>query len=92
MTIKVNLFATLRLAVGRGSVEIESQDPLSVRDLIDRVSAAVGQDVSPLLIEGSDIIKGTMILLEGKNIIHLDGLDTRVDVAEVAIFPPAGGG
>jgi len=33
-----------------------------------------------------------MILVGGKNIHHLDGLDTVVNEADVAIFPPSGGG
>lgn len=93
MTTDVKLFATLRLALGRGSVQIESEGPVTVGALIDSVSEAVGQDVrSYLLNEDGSLQIGTMILVNGKNIHHLDGLDTIIENADVSIFPPAGGG
>jgi molybdopterin converting factor small subunit len=92
VTIEVKLFATLRLKVGRGTATIETERPITVRALLDLVSEAVGEDVTPFLVDGNSIITGTMILIGGVNIIHLDGLDTLVDAHDVAIFPPAGGG
>ena len=93
VTITVQLFATLRLALKRGSVTIETEGPVTVGALVDLVSAEVGEDVRPWLVdEDEKLHMGTMILIDGKNIIHLDGFDTVVDTPNVAIFPPAGGG
>jgi molybdopterin synthase sulfur carrier subunit len=93
VTINVQLFATLRLALKRGSVTIETEGPVTVGALIDLISKEVGEDIRPWLVDENDTIHmGTMILLDGKNMIHLDGLDTLVDTPNVAIFPPAGGG
>jgi molybdopterin synthase sulfur carrier subunit len=93
VTITVQLFATLRLALKRGSVTIETEGPVTVGALIDLISKEVGEDIRPWLVDENDTIHmGTMILLDGKNMIHLDGLDTLVDTPNVAIFPPAGGG
>jgi molybdopterin synthase sulfur carrier subunit len=93
MTIDVKLFATLRLHLGVASVPVEIDGEPTVRELLDLVSAEVGRDVREWLLDENDGIKtGTMILLDGHNILHADGLDTRVTTPNVAIFPPAGGG
>lgn len=93
MRVDVNLFATLRLKLGRGSVRVETEEPLTVRQLIDEVGRQAGLDITPyLLTEAGELQVGTMILLGGKNIHHLDGLDTVVESSQVSIFPPAGGG
>lgn len=93
MKIDVYLFATLRLKLGRGSVTIESEEPLTVRQLIEEVGRQTGLDIAPyLLTEDGDLQVGTMILLGGRNIHHLQGLATLVESPDVSIFPPAGGG
>ncbi len=93
MTINVQIFATLRLALKRGSVTVETEGPVTVGALIDLISKEVGEDIRPWLVDENDTIHmGTMILLDGKNMIHLDGLDTLVETSNVAVFPPAGGG
>lgn len=93
MTVTVRLFATLRLALGRGVVTVDAEGPITVRALLDRVSTAVGSDVTPWLLDDEGKIdRGTMILVGGRNVLHLAGLETEVDAAEVAVFPPAGGG
>lgn len=93
MKINVNLFATLRLTLGRGSVSIETATPPTVTELIDEVGRQTGLDIRPyLLTEEGELQIGTMILLDGKNIHHLNGLETTVQTADVSIFPPAGGG
>jgi len=39
------------------------------------------------------IKKGTIILIDGKNVLHLDQLDTQIDQdCVVSLFPPSGGG
>lgn len=91
--IEVKIFATLRLALGRGTVSLEFDEPPTVGELVAAVSEEVGEDISPWLVsENGEILMGTMILLEGKNILHLNGMETLVTVDSVSIFPPAGGG
>ncbi len=91
--IKVEFFATLRLVLGVAGLEIEAGGPVSVRQLIDMVSRKLGTDISVKLLDGDRVKRGTMILVNGKNIHHLNGLDTTVNPGDrVAVFPPAGGG
>lgn len=93
MKIDVKLFATLRLNLGVASVSVETESTPTVSELFELVSEKVGTDIKPWLINDDGTVKlGTMILLEGHNVHHMEGLDTKVEVSEVAIFPPAGGG
>lgn len=93
MTIDIKIFATLRLALGRGAVSLDFVEPPTVWDLVSAVSDQVGEDISPWLVSANgEILMGTMILLEGKNILHLEGMDTLITAESVSIFPPAGGG
>ncbi|MFW6338622.1 MAG: MoaD/ThiS family protein [Alkalispirochaetaceae bacterium] len=93
MRIDVKLFATLRLELGRGALSIECEEPLTVRELIEEVGRQTGTDIGRfLLTEEGELQVGTMILVDGKNIHHLNGLETTVTSADVSIFPPAGGG
>ena len=89
----MKLFATLRLALGRGNVMIETDRHLTVDELLDEVSRVVGEDIRPWLVTSDNEVQiGTMILLEGKNILHMEGLSTPVEAETVSFFPPAGGG
>ncbi len=91
--IKVSFFATLRLALGVDSVNIKIKEPITVKELLDIVSNKIGISIKDKLLEKNGSIKrGTIILINGKNIIHLQGVDTKISSGEVAIFPPAGGG
>jgi molybdopterin synthase sulfur carrier subunit len=93
MTIDVKLFATLRMHLGVASVSLEVDSPPTVEALIKMVSEKVGEDIHDWLLEEDDELRmGTMILLEGHNIIHMNGIATKVETSQVAIFPPAGGG
>jgi molybdopterin synthase sulfur carrier subunit len=93
VTVHVKIFATLRLALGRGEVFLDFDSPPTVWKLVEAISREVGEDISPWLVHPDNSIQmGTMVLLEGKNILHMDGMETIVDVSSVSIFPPAGGG
>ena len=93
-TIEIKLFATLRLRLGVASIGISTREAITVRQMIAMAEQKLGTTFHHELVEkdGRTLKVGTIILLDGKNVIHLDGLDTVVDTPNVAIFPPAGGG
>jgi molybdopterin synthase sulfur carrier subunit len=109
VTVTIKLFATLRLKLGRGDVTVNTEGPVTIGALLDTVGERVGMDVRPYLLNDDGSLQvGTMILVDGKNIHHLNGLDTVIgngagtadgthaaegpESAEISIFPPAGGG
>ncbi len=92
MTIK--FFATLKLKLGVASVELDAEPQLSVGDAIRRAEQSTGRSFwSEIFDQDGKTFPGGMVLLDGANIAHLDGVDTRVGDAEtISVFPPAGGG
>ena len=93
MHIRVKLFATLRLNLKVGQVDIQSNVPISVLTLLQQVSEKVGSNIIPELIDNGKIMIGTIILVDGFNVLHLDGLNTMIDKdSVVSVFPPNGGG
>ena len=93
MEVRVKLFATLRLKLKVGQVDVSSSSPLSVISLLQLVSEKVGSDILPELIADGKIMVGTIILIDGFNILHLDALNTTIDKdCVVSVFPPNGGG
>lgn len=86
---KIKLFANLREAAGTSSVEIPGDD---IKELLDNLIANYPSLENMMLEDGK--IRGYInILVNGDNIQHLEGLDTRVsDSDEIAMFPPVSGG
>ena len=80
----VKLFATLIEFTGKRKLEISG--PKTVGGLLnelDRMFPGFKKELE----------QGYIILVNGKNIEHLKGLDTPLsDGDTVSIFPPAGGG
>ena len=93
MIITVNLYAMLRLTTGVSSVTIETDGPIILRQLIDLACGKTTPKLRGDLLEGNTIKKGTLLLVDGRNALFLDGLETLVNgEQEIAFFPPGGGG
>jgi len=93
MKIQVKIFATLRLKLGIAGIEIESEEPMTVMMLLESVSRKINAEIIPELVKEGEIIVGTIILINGKNILHAEKLETLItEDSEVSVFPPAGGG
>ena len=93
MKVTVKFFATLRLALGVGELDLELTDPVSVGELVDLTAARVNPLVKSKLLLDGKIRKGTLLLVDGRNVAHLQELDTLIEQdCIVSFFPPAGGG
>jgi len=93
MKITVKLFAILRLKLKTGQVIISSSKPITVLELLQKVSEKLNSDIIPELIEYEKIMVGTIILIDGYNVLHMDKLETIIDKdCVVSVFPPNGGG
>ncbi|MBN1333548.1 MAG: MoaD family protein [Synergistales bacterium] len=80
-----------------GKKELLLSGPANVRELLAYLSENYGDKVDKWLWKGKGkdrtLIAGTMILVNGRHVCHLNGLDTPLrDDDTVSIFPPAGGG
>ncbi|HDD43121.1 MAG TPA: MoaD/ThiS family protein [Nitrososphaeria archaeon] len=92
MKITVKSFATIREAFGgRGVLWIELPEGSSIRDLINALEKNYRPkiDLSRVGEENSNI----KVLVNGREITYLDGLETRLrDGDVVAFIPPVAGG
>lgn len=93
MKIQVKLFATLRLKLGIAGLEIEIDKSITIMRLLELVSQKLKIDIIPELIKDGTILEGTILLINGKNILHAEKLETSItEDCEVSVFPPSGGG
>ncbi len=83
--VRIKFFATLREITGKKEMEMHGVS--DVAELLDALYRLFGEEFRDELRERS------MILVNGKNILDGDGLQTKLsEEDEVSIFPPAGGG
>jgi len=93
--MKIRLYNFLFRSLGQK--ELLLSQPSDVRELLDYLSETFGEKVDKWLWKGTGkdrtLIAGTMILVNGRHVCHLNGLDTPLGEDDiVSIFPPAGGG
>lgn len=106
-TITVKIFATLQLQLGLRELTYDEPTAPTVADLIEWMQRWADQNgkevnVREHLLEpsgstpnaGWKIRPGTMLLVDGRNVLHAQGLQTRLEGASMtlSVFPPAGGG
>ena len=81
----VKFYSNLREKVGK-SIEI-NKDELDIKSLIELLG------IKDYIMENNNLLIGTIVLVNGKNILHINGLDTIVKNSDnVDFFPPAAGG
>jgi len=91
--IKIKFYSLIRMHLGINEMEIEAAS-VSIYELILKVEKQIGKKFLDQLIDAEmEILPGTMILINGRNIFHLDKINSIVqDEDEICIFPPGGGG
>ncbi|RLE61916.1 MAG: molybdopterin synthase sulfur carrier subunit [Thermoprotei archaeon] len=93
MKIRVRAFASLSYFLGYEGVELELPDTSTVKDALEAVSEMLGPTFRERVLGQRGLSKGIRILLNGRDIDFLEGLETKLkDGYEILIFPPAGGG
>lgn len=92
--VKVKFFGTLRMLLKLKEVSVEIENNTAIRELLGKLQDKIeGKFIDKLIDQNGNIIPGTIILVNKKNIFHLKLLDTPVnDNDEVVIFPPGAGG
>ncbi len=96
--ITVNFYTTLRLMLSIKEIQIECSGEMAIPELLNKAEKIVEQKTSKkfiwkLLADNGSIKLGTIIMINGKNILDSKGLECRVRKGDtVALFPPGGGG
>ncbi|MGE5553420.1 MAG: ubiquitin-like small modifier protein 1 [Betaproteobacteria bacterium] len=89
--MEVQFFSLLRRLTGTPTVEVEAE---TVRQALERVVERFGPAVAAELFAATGEVKPLYnLLVNGRNIAFLDGLDTRLKPGDkLTIIPPAAGG
>jgi len=91
--MQIKFFGTLYLELKRGEIELKLDQPKSIKNLLQDLSSQLGPQFHRKLFQNHQLRQGVIILKNGANILHLQGLDTVIkDEDTLAIFPPGGGG
>ena len=89
----VRVYATLRPIVGGRKVVLADRDAATVRDVIDDLIARFPALRERLLSPEAQIRPYVAVMVDGRDVRHLGGLDAAVPAgAEIDIFPPVAGG
>ena len=91
--VTITFQTTLRRSLGVHTMQVE-RPGATVGEVLAQCEEALGQPVLPHLTNAQgELLRGVMILVNGKNVLLLQGLATTVKAEdEVVVFPPAGGG
>lgn len=96
--ITVNFYTILRLMLKLGEIQLDAIREAPIRDVLQKAETLVLEQTGlkflfKLLDADGTIKRGTIILINGKNILDTNGLNALVrDGDTVALFPPGGGG
>lgn len=89
MELELRFFATFREAVGQKTLTPEYPEGTTVGDVLTDLA----EEYDMNLFEDGDLRAQLSIMKNGKDIVHLDGLDTPLDEEDVlSVFPPVAGG
>lgn len=94
MKVKVKLFASFRELIGTGIVILNKSQELTVLDVIKEISKQYNPNFENEVLKNSKELKPYVkILVNGRSIEFLNGLNTKLKNEDtMAIFPPVGGG
>jgi molybdopterin synthase sulfur carrier subunit len=92
MQLELRFFATFREAVGSKTVEREFPDGSTVGDVLADLEARYEGLVGELLVDG-DLKPQINVLKNGREVLHMEGIDTELDDGDrLSVFPPVAGG
>ena len=92
MKLELRFFATFREAAGGKTIEREFDDASTVGDVL-RALESEYDGMAGRLIEDNDLAPQINVLKNGREVLHLDGLDTALEDGDrLSVFPPVAGG
>lgn len=92
--LRVRFFTLLQLLLNKKELELSFIPGETVGELLCRVQNEIETPfIHKLLEESGEMKTGTIIMINGRHIFHLDKLNTLLSEGdEIALFPPGGGG
>ncbi len=92
MELELRFFATFREAAGGKTVAYEVDDDATVGDVLASLEAEYEGLAGNLLVDG-DLAPQINVLKNGREVLHIDGVDTELsDGDTLSVFPPVAGG
>ena len=89
----VKLFATLREMAGANELTVTLEDGATVRHLVDAVGAVCPQIREEALEQDGQLSGAVQIMINGRHVKWLDGLETKIAAKdELILMPLVGGG
>ncbi|MDI9547630.1 MAG: MoaD/ThiS family protein [Chloroflexota bacterium] len=91
--MKVKVYATLRPIVGGADVPTTVQPGQPIHSLVDEMVARWPDLRAEMLDADGNLQRRIQIMVNGRSIAYLDGMNTVIGPDDsIAIFPPVGGG
>jgi sulfur-carrier protein len=88
----VRVFANLRQICGGVGVEVNPEGQ-RVIDVLDKMVEMFPDLKDEIFTAEKQLLPFVHVFINGRNIIHLDGLETTVkETDQIALFPPVAGG
>jgi molybdopterin synthase sulfur carrier subunit len=93
LKVQVKFLATIRGSAGEPSTELLCAPHDTARTLMRGLIKKYGQKFEEDTLEGVDLKSGIKIIINGRDIDYLNGLDTQIKDGDViVIIPPVAGG
>jgi molybdopterin synthase sulfur carrier subunit len=93
MQLHFKFFATYRDAVGQKHLDrAYEEDSVTAGEMLADLETSY-EDLAGTLLENGDVRTQVNVLVNGRDVAHIDGIDTRLEDGDtISIFPPVAGG
>ncbi|MFW5980351.1 MAG: MoaD/ThiS family protein [Halanaerobiales bacterium] len=93
MAVKVNFYSLFKINLSSTGEVYSLEENITVKDLIKKLDNDYNGYFSEKLLKNNEIKKGSIVLINGKNILHINGLNSVItNDDEIDLFPPSAGG
>ncbi|WP_299330669.1 ubiquitin-like small modifier protein 1 [Haloplanus sp.] len=93
MDLELRFFATFREAVGQKELEREFKNGSTVGDVLTTLETEYDGMEGQLLDDEGELQPNLNILKNGREVLHMEGLDTVMEDGDtLSVFPPVAGG